>query len=74
MKKRENLSDQRHKLEEVPMWLLYRLGTENDTQARKEMFQTWRLLGFASVHLETVNFLTNNEYNDCETERGQPVN
>jgi hypothetical protein len=56
------------------MWLLYRLGTENDAQARKEMFQTWRLLGFASVHLETVNFVTNNEYNDCETERGQPVN
>ena len=71
MDKNQNLSDQRRKLEEVKMWLQYCIGAEGDPSARDSMFAAWRLLGFASIELETVNYLTNNEYNDHETERGR---
>ena len=67
----QNLSDQRRKLEEVRMWLQYRIGAEGDSCARNQMFDCWRLLGFASISLETVNYLTNDEYNHRETERGR---
>jgi len=70
----QNLSDQRRKLEEVRMWLQYRIGSEADPYAKNQMFECWRLIGIASIALETVNHLTNNEYNNRETERGRSVN
>jgi len=74
MKNNQNLDDQRRKLEEVRMWLQYRIDHEGDPCARNQMFECWRLLGFTGIALQTVNYLTNNEYNDRETERGRSVN
>ena len=74
MDKNQKLSDQQRKLEEVRMWLQYRVGSECNFRVRNQMFEALRLLGFANITLETVNYLSNNEYNDCETERGRSVN
>jgi hypothetical protein len=67
----KNLSDQRRKLEEVRLWLQSRVGSECSPEVRGHMFECWRLIGFASIALETTNFLTNGEYNDSESYRSK---
>lgn len=74
MDEKQNLSDQRRKLEEVRMWLQHHTGGEADPRAREQMFQAWRLAALASIALETANHLTNYEYDDAWIERGRSVN
>lgn len=73
MNAKQNLRDQQRKLEEVRMWLLYRIGAEGDRSVRDEMFEVFRLTSLAGICLETVNYMSNGEYNDSSSDRQLPV-